>query len=200
LGTKSGVIGAALAGLRALDGQGKRAVIVNGVPASGKSTVAKGLSQALGWPHLALDTVKQPFLEALPPADRHFNRVLGQASYRALFDLIRDAPQGTTFIVDAWFGFQPLERLSEGLARAGIDKMAEVWCEAPTQEIGRRYAERIPSRGPGHPGLDYVPELMELAARARPTGLAPLRAVDTSDSVDIAELAYWTRQILGRQT
>jgi glucokinase len=196
LGDDAGVIGAALAGLRAGGTAAKRVVLVNGVPASGKSTVAHALSRALGWPHLALDTVKQPFLEELPPGDRLFNRTLGRASYRALFDLVRDAPDGSGFVLDAWFGFQPLDRLKEGLARAGVGRVAEIWCAAPPEEIGRRYAARAPSRGPGHPGLDYVPELVELAARAGPTGFAPLRTVDATQRPDVDGLALWVRRTL----
>jgi glucokinase len=194
LGAQAGVIGAALAGLRATQAPAKRVVLVNGVPASGKSTVAHALSSALGWTHLALDTVKQPFLEELPPGDRLFNRTLGRASYRALFDLMRDAPAGSGFVLDAWFGFQPLDRLTQGLASAEIGRVAEIWCGAPPEEIGRRYAARVPFRGPGHPGLDYVPELVELAAAAKPTGLAPVRVVDTTQHLDPKGLALWVER------
>ena len=194
LGDEAGVIGAAVAAMRR---PGKRVVLVNGVPASGKSTVARALSEALGWPLLTLDTVKQPFLDELPPGDRPFNRTLGRASYRAIWDLIRDAPEGSGFVVDAWFGFQPIGMLSEGLARAGTAEVAEVWCEAPPEEIGRRYAARVAGRGPGHPGLDYVPELVELARRVGPTGLAPVRRVDTTEAPDPAGVLAWIAERLG---
>lgn len=78
---------------------------MNGVPASGKLGVARALSQATGWPVLGLDTIKNPFLTVLPPGDRLFNRTLGRASYLAIFDLVADAPQGSTIIIDAGSGF-----------------------------------------------------------------------------------------------
>ena len=90
LGDDAGVIGAAAAALRSKPA--KRAVLVNGVPASGKSGVARALSAETGWPILALDTVKEPFLRALAPVDRPFNRRLGQAAYQAIFGVIADAP------------------------------------------------------------------------------------------------------------
>lgn len=196
LGDDAGVIGAALAALRAAPAA-RRAVLVNGVPASGKSGVARALSDATGWPILTLDTIKNPFLAELPPGDRLFNRTLGRASYAAIFDLIADAPAGSTFIVDAWFGFQPLEILTGHLARAGVAQVAEVWCHAPPDTIGARYAARLDSRPAGHPGAEYVPELIALAARARPTGLAPCLDVDTTQTPDPADLRRFVDRTFG---
>lgn len=194
LGDDAGVIGAARSARRA--GDGKRAVLVNGVPASGKSNVARTLADATGWPILALDTVKAPFLAALPPGDRMFNRTLGRASYAAIFDTIAEAPAGTTFIVDAWFGFQPLPVLDDGLDRAGVTAVAELWCTAPPETIGARYLARVPTRAAGHPGAEYVPELIDLAARAAPTGRAPRLDIDTTYPLDLARLTTWLGEVL----
>ncbi|PPE77776.1 transcriptional regulator, partial [Kaistia algarum] len=139
LGDDAGVIGGALAALertsaatakppaspaitalRPTAAVGRRAILVNGVPASGKSGVARALAAHTGWPILGLDTVKNPFLELIENVDRPFNRVLGRASYKAIFSIIGEAPAGSTFIVDAWFGFQPPELLEEHLAMAKV--------------------------------------------------------------------------------
>lgn len=189
LGDDAGVIGAATAALK--NRRGKRAVFVNGVPASGKSGVARALADATGWPVLALDTVKNPFLTILPPGDRLFNRTLGRASYAAIFDLIAEAPADTTVIIDAWFGFQPTQVLQDHIARAGLTDIAEIWCHAPPEVIGARYAARLGTRPAGHPGADYVPELIALAAVAKPTGLAPRHDVDTTQPIAIAPLVAW---------
>jgi glucokinase len=194
LGDDAGVIGAALAGLRVARGRSKRLVMVNGVPASGKSGVARTLSDALGWPLLALDTVKTPFLTELAPVDRLMNRTLGRASYNAIFDLIRDAPAGSCFVMDAWFGFQPAEILTAGLEQAGVTELAELWCHAPPHVIGQRYADRVANRTPGHPGLDYVPELVALAERATPTGRGPLLRIDTTTPINLEEIGNWLAQ------
>jgi glucokinase len=207
LGDDAGVIGAATAALArgglvapavvAKNRYHKRAVLVNGVPASGKSGVAKALSKATGWPLLSLDTVKGPFLEALPPGDRLFNRTLGRASYAAIFDLIADAPKGSSFVIDAWFGFQPIDILQEHLKRAGLKDVAEVWCHAPPETVGARYAARLGKRHPGHPGADYVPELIELAKRAEPTGLAPLFDLETTVPLRVSDLTAWLGGLWG---
>lgn len=189
LGDDAGVIGAALAALK--NRSGKRAIFVNGVPASGKSCVARALSGATGWPILTLDTIKNPFLSILPPGDRLFNRTLGRASYAAIFDLIADAPANSTFIIDAWFGFQPLDVLRDHIARSGLTEISEVWCHAPAEIVGQRYGDRLGRRPTGHPGADYIPELVTLAQHAAPTGLAPSFDVETTVPVDLKSLLKW---------
>jgi glucokinase len=193
LGDDAGVVGAAFAALRGA--KPKRLVMVNGVPASGKSGVARALADRTGWQILTLDTIKAPFLVALSPVDRPFNRTLGRASYAAIFGMMRDAPAGSTVIVDAWFGFQPPGVLTDGLAHAGITEVAEIWCHAPPGVIGARYAARIATRTPGHPGADYVPELIALAGRAEPARRGPVLAVDTTLPPDMDALTTWLHTV-----
>lgn len=166
----------------------KRAVLVNGVPASGKSTVARAVSDRFGWPLFALDTIKEPFFNELGTGDRAYNRKLGRAAYAAIFDTIAAFPDGQTLIVEAWFGFQPAEVLARHLAHAGIVEAVELWCHAPPEEIGRRYANRVALRPPGHPGLDYVPELIALAGRAQPIGAGRLFPIDATHPLDLQEV------------
>lgn len=188
LGDDAGVIGAALATPPASASAGKRLVLVNGVPASGKSTVAARLSATLGWPLLSLDTVKTPFLEEIGGVDRTFNRTLGRASLRAMFAIIEAAPGGSGFVMDAWFGFQPREFVSDLLAASGVEELAEVWCTAPPEIVGERYLRRSAERAPGHPGAEYVPELIALARRAEPLGWGPPVAIDTVRALDADDL------------
>jgi glucokinase len=174
----------------------KRVVLVNGVPASGKSTVARAIAEAKGWPLLTLDTVKEALFAHLGTGDRDHNRLLGKASYQAIFALVGDFPAGATAVVDAWFGFQPPQLLDEHLARAGVGKVIEVWCHAPAEIIGERYRARLGQRHAGHLGESYVPELVELARRARPLGTNPVFETDTTRSLDLAALEVWLGTVL----
>jgi glucokinase len=207
LGDDAGVIGAGLAALQGLAAasshspvtsgwRGKQAVLVNGIPAAGKSQMSKAISDRTGWPVLALDTIKNPFLEQIGGADREFNRKLGKASYQAIWSIIRDAPDGSTFIVDAWFGFQPLALLQQHFAMAGVTNIAEIWCHAPGEVLAERYAARLNDRPAGHPGAAYIPELIELAKRAEPTRLGPLHEVDTSMPINFDAVIAWVNDVL----
>src|SRR5690606_22449281 len=117
----------------------RRAVLVNGVPASGKSTVARSVARHFGWPLFSLDAVKEPFFEHVGIGDREFNRKLGRASYAAIFNVVADFPPEASIVIDAWFGFQPPAVLTAHLERAGIGAALEIWCRAAPDEIGARY-------------------------------------------------------------
>ena len=172
-----------------------RLILVNGVPASGKSTVARAIAEAGGWPLLTLDTIKEAFFAHLGTGDRDYNRLLGKASYQAMFALAADFPQTMTVVMDAWFGFQPLEVLTGHLARAGIGDVAQVWCHAPPEEIGRRYLQRVGQRSAGHLGPDYVPELIALAGIAKPLGGFATFESDTTAPFDGAGFTAWLSRL-----
>ena len=176
----------------------KRAVLVNGVPASGKSSVARALAEATGWPLLTLDTVKEALFAHLGTGDRGYNRLLGRASYQAIFALVADFPDESTVIADAWFGFQPREVLDGHLSRAGATAVMEIWCHAPPDVIGARYQARLGQRSPGHLGADYVPELIALSARAGPLGGFPCLNIDTTQTLDINTVINWLTAEFGR--
>ena len=158
----------------------RTAILVNGVPASGKSTVSRRIAAELALPLLALDTVKEALFAELGTGDRLHNRQFGRASFGAIWALVGEFPPDSAVVVDAWFGFQPIELLQSHLGRAGVTRTVEVWCTAPPDVIAQRYADRARQRHAGHLGPDYVPELRALAASARPLGIGPVIRVDTS--------------------
>ncbi|MGB9096102.1 AAA family ATPase [Erwinia sp.] len=175
---------------------GKRVVMVNGIPASGKSSIARALSQASGWPVLSVDGIKEPFMQQFGQLDRPLNRRLGIASYQAIWSVIAAAPQGCTFIVDAWFGFQPKESLVAFLQQANVTSLAEIWCQLPGELAAERYASRLADRLPGHPGAEYIPELVALAERAEPMQLSPVYVADQTKPVSNESIIAWTREVL----
>ena len=137
----------------------------------------------LALPLLALDTVKEALFAELGTGDRLHNRRFGRASYGAIWALVGGFPAQAAVVVDAWFGFQPLELLQAHLRRAEVTRTVEIWCTAPPEVIVQRYSKRARQRHEGHLGLDYVPELRLLAASARPLDIGPVIAVDTSLTV-----------------
>lgn len=177
----------------------RRAVLVNGVSATGKSTIALAIGRELAIPVLSLDRVKEALYDELGNAggDREYGRTLGRASMKAIWSLISDFPDHSAVVVEAWFRMPPHEHIVAGLERAGVDRWAEVWCHAAPAVLAERYGARV--RHPGHPpASEYADELAALAEVARPIGRARVLEVDTSDfgSVDLAGIAAWVRHEL----
>ncbi|MDR3493637.1 MAG: AAA family ATPase [Ancalomicrobiaceae bacterium] len=163
----------------------KAALLVNGLPASGKTSVARAVTTRTGWPLLTLDSIKEPFFDQLGIGDRDFNRALGRGAYHAIWSIIADGPDGLHVVIDAWFWLEPLEVLHRSLVLAGVTHVAEVWCEAPGEVLAERYVGRAAQRHAGHPGVEYAAELMAKALTAHPLDVFPLLRVDSTRPLDV---------------
>ncbi len=171
--------------------QPKTVVLVNGVPASGKSTVTRHLSARFSLPVLTIDGIKEPFMAKFAEIDRLFNRQLGYAAYDVIWSIIGNAPSGCPFLVDAWFGFQPREALVDYLEKAGVTRVLEVWNAVSPEVAVARYASRLGERRVGHPGEEYLPELAVLAAKAEPMALGPVFRVEQGGEIEYTRLDAW---------
>ncbi|CAI0961880.1 AAA family ATPase [Serratia quinivorans] len=176
------------------DSSDKTVILVNGIPASGKSTLARALAQHFGLPYLSLDGIKEPFMAQLDNVDRELNRRLGYAAYQAIWSMVAQAPQRCIYVIDAWYGFQPRELLRQYLREAGVTQVLEVWNQISAKLAAERYAARLGQRSAGHPGAEYLPELRALAERAMPMAIGPVIRVDQTLPLEIDRLVDWLVQ------
>jgi predicted kinase len=163
-------------------------VLVNGAPASGKSTLARLLAADLVLPLLAKDAIKEVLYDTLGAPDRARSRQLGGASYALVYAAISWLRQaGAGAVVDCNFQRGRAEANLAALLGGGCAVL--VYCYTTPDEILRRYAERA-ARGERHPGHFDAEGLPDLAAKVRagvfgPLDLAlPALAVDTTDGYD----------------
>lgn len=176
----------------------RKVVLINGLPASGKTALGEHLKERFNAPLLTLDTIKEAMFDVLGTGDREYNRRLGRATKEIIWAVISEFPRNSLAIVDAWFGFPPYDKVFEGLQRAGIARFVELWCHAPGEILANRYLERVDHRHKGHPGPEYAPELEEVAGRAAPMNIGPLFSIDTSDfaAIDFEAVSDWVAKEL----
>lgn len=184
-------------------------LLVNGLPGSGKTTLARALAAELALPLLSKDAVKETLADALaalrPPqhdddaaAQRGWSAALGRAAGETLWTLLGDA-RGAAVLESPWLA--PLRPVVlAGLARAGVNPAdtVEVWCDLPPALARARFDARMPTRHPIHPerpGGDPG-DWPAWTRDARPLALGGhLLRVDTTAPVDAPALAARLRAL-----
>ncbi|MGH3656957.1 MAG: AAA family ATPase [Micromonosporaceae bacterium] len=177
-------------------------VLVNGLPGSGKTTLARHLSAALHLPLLSRDAIKETYADVLGTIvpfgrdGREWSHTLGAAAGETLWTLLADAPGGAV-LESPWLAhLRPV--VIAGLHRAGAKRPLEIWCDVPIQLARERYEKDAPHRHPMHGEAPVTDEDWQfLGTVAEPLALGPIQRVDTTTEVNVGALATWARSTCG---
>jgi predicted kinase len=157
------------------------------MPASGKTSVARALSERLALPLVTKDGFKELLFDTLGTGDADWSHRLGDASYALVFQAVRTfLAAGSSLVVEANFfrGMEPR------FAELPEHRTVQVHCHAPLDVLVERYDRR--ERHPGHRDEDKIDELAGRFASGAHGALdltGDLVELDTSAPVDTAALA-----------
>jgi predicted kinase len=160
-----------------------RLVMVNGLPGSGKTTLATALAEALPAPLVSKDALKEAIAGAVPAAS---SSTLGAVAMEAAWSLAASMP-GTVVIEAWWFKPRDLPFAEAGLRRCEARAVVEVWCEVPADVALRRCDDR--QRHPVHDDMRRIAgSWQQWAALAEPLGIGRTLRVNTDGPVDIGDV------------
>ncbi|MBA8988935.1 glucokinase [Curtobacterium pusillum] len=169
------------------------AIVVNGMPGSGKSTVGAALAEVLGCPFLSKDRIKEPLADIVGPMIA--SRPLGGIAMDTMWSMARAVENGV--VLDAvWLPTRDRDLLEAGLASAGSPRAVEVWCHVDRATAEQRLRDRyepgtVPVRHEVHGDLAGILAFWdEHEAEAGPIGLptAPVVRIDTAKPYDVGAL------------
>jgi predicted kinase len=163
-------------------------LVVTGMPASGKTTLARGLAAELQLPLVTKDDIKERLYDELGTGEVEWSRRLGAAAYGLILDFCRELlAAGRSVAAEGNFFSGSQEAQFEALP---AHRLVQVCCAAPLEVLLARYGER--ARHPGHLDIERVGELRKRldADMHGPLALeGELIEVDTSAPVDVKALA-----------
>jgi predicted kinase len=169
-------------------------VVVTGMPAAGKTTLAESLSHALALPLIGKDKIKERLYETLGTGDLEWSGRVGGAAFALLFDVAAAlVASGSSVILEANF-FRGEEPRFFALPR---HRAVQVLCEAPLETLVARYTDR-----PRHIGHHDAEKVKELPSRFETGVHDPLDLpgevirVDTSRPVDVEAITQRLRSYL----
>ena len=162
-------------------------VVVQGPPAAGKTTVARGLARSLRLPLIAKDSIKEALFDGLGTGDLAWSQRLGSPTFLIMLALVEESvAAGASVVVEANF-----VRGSEFEVRLAAlpASFVQVHCSAPLETLLERYATR--QRHPGHVDAERIDALREAVESGRHDPLdlpGETILLDTSQEVAIGEV------------
>ena len=178
-------------------------VLVTGLPCSGKTFVASGLSAKLELPMLAKDDIKEALFDALGYGGRERSLELSRAAYAILYRQVRRLlSAGLSLIAES--NFDPVQASGQ-LAAIRSDLpcgMFQIQCHAAGPVLVERFRQRMEKgRHPGHADAELFAEIRPRLEHGR-LGMLDIDGdrleVDTTDfsAVDHDTLAAAVRRAL----
>ncbi len=167
------------------------AILVHGLPCSGKTTIAREIARYFNLPLFEKDGIKEILFDTLGYGDRQISRQLGMASVELLFYLLRaETASGNSLVIDC--NFHP-EYDNARLHSIQADQefhTIQILCWAQGDILFRRFKERTGKRHPGHGDADLIEEIGPVLLTGRAEPLAAVNDTCWVDTGDFTQVEY----------
>ena len=176
------------------------AIIISGLPASGKTTIGRALATALGVDYLDKDDFLETLFDEQGVGDTDWRRKLSAISNQRFIDAAQD--QQAIILISHWR--KPGATGASGTATDWIvdhyDRVIEINCTCAPDVATQRFVDR--NRHVGHCDKtrtrEEIAAWMTAIAQTLPLGVGSLITVDSEASPDIAALSRAVQDMLDR--
>jgi predicted kinase len=161
-----------------------RLVLINGLPGSGKTTLANRLAATMDAPVISKDVLKEAMAAALPGIP---TTAFGPVASEAMWGLAAATP-GLVILESWWFKPRDLDYVRAGIRRCASPASIEIWCDVPAWLARERYRNRRRA-GLHDDDRHLAVSWPRWAAEAQPLGVATKIMVRTDRPTDVVGVA-----------
>lgn len=173
-------------------------IIVTGLPASGKTTLAKKVGKHFRMPCICKDELKEILFDKLGWSDREWSKKLGAATFPLIdYILEEELKNGRSLVVEC--NFKPEydnPRFQEWQRRYDVT-IVQLLCHADGPVLVQRFEARAQAdRHPGHVDHTHLDEFREYILNTKNEALdvqGPVIVVDTNDFAAVDDAAIMVK-------
>jgi predicted kinase len=167
-------------------------IVVTGLPAAGKSTLATWLGKQLGFPFISKDAIKEILFDELGWSDREWSQKLGKVSIELMYFFAQTALMASrSIILENTFRPDLASAKLSALALQANAGTIQIVCRASTEMVYQRFRQRAEAglRHPGHLDLQIIGEA-RVSLEDRPLRLDIAGEVIEVDTTDFSAVRY----------
>ena len=133
-------------------------ILVSGLPGTGKTTLAKKISEEFKIPLLSNDAIKETMWDTLGhDFDFEFTNKIGQTSFEVLFHCVNAlASKGVSLVVEAHFNPEMNNpKLNDLKKKYGVN-LLQIYCDCETETLRKRFKDRMETNPSYHAGHKHT--------------------------------------------